>query len=297
MNGYFSYVSAAIHWNIPCLDVVIGREITECDVEEITVPDHSARFRRKGVKVHGCQLPLPANAVVSRNSIKVSSPELLFLEFARRLDMHRLILLGLQLCSYKPGQPSQALTTKQNPKAFLEKTSGHRGHGKALRAVKYIENGSASIMESLAFMILTLPYALGGYGLSGAVFNHGIKLQGKARARLEQDRCYIDLYYRHKKVGVEYESFAHHSTPSEIGKGAIRSAVLRRRGITMLHLNTIQLYDRDACRDFAYTLAARLGKRIHIRTAKFEEMHERLRQLLPQKQSDSANPLSLNTWF
>lgn len=114
MNGYFSYVSAAIHWNIPCLDVVIGREITECDVEEITVPDHSARFRRKGVKVHGCQLPLPANAVVSRNSIKVSSPELLFLEFARRLDMHRLILLGLQLCSYKPGQPSQALTTKQN---------------------------------------------------------------------------------------------------------------------------------------------------------------------------------------
>jgi hypothetical protein len=34
MNGYLSYMSAAILWDIPCIETVIGREITEGDAEE-----------------------------------------------------------------------------------------------------------------------------------------------------------------------------------------------------------------------------------------------------------------------
>ena len=62
------------------------------------------------------------------------------------------------------------------------------------------------------------------------VFNHEIKLQKDARARLEQDRCFIST-----KAGVEYESYAYHSKPSEMGKDAVRSSVLQRKGISMLH--------------------------------------------------------------
>lgn len=36
-----------------------------------------------------------------------------------------------------------------------------------------------------------------------------------------------------------------------------------------MQFNTIQLYNQDACRDFAYHLAARLGKRMQIRTKLF----------------------------
>lgn len=270
-------------WNIPCIEAVIGKEVMESKIDDITVIGHNARFPLNGKKVHSTEMHLPGKSIVTLNGIKVSSPELLFLELANKLDIQRLILLGLQMCSHPPGCPSRAITTKQKLERFISKTAGHRGHRKAMRALKYIENGSASIMESLAYMILTLPHALGGYGLKGAVFNYEVKLGNNASMRLDQGRCFLDLYYRQTKIGVEYDSFTFHNSPSEQGKDAVRSAVLRRQGIEVLHLYTIQLYDKDACRDFAYNLAAHLGKRIQICTKKFDEMHTLLRSLLPDK--------------
>ncbi len=61
----------------------------------------------------------------------------------------------------------------------------------------------------------------------------------------------------------------------------MRSAILERQGVNVMHLTTIQLYDSDACRNFAYNLAARLGMRIQIRTIKFDDMHTLMRALLP----------------
>ena len=311
MEEYVSDFSAAIMWNIPCIETVIGNEIMRADGAygtavvggaadtgaygaavngtsdagayggDITVSKYNARFRNNGKKVHSSEFALPSGAVTTREGRMVASPELLFLELASKLSIHRLILLGLQLCSYPPGHPSKAITTKKKLEMFLAKTAGYHGHKKAFRAIKYVENGSASIMESLTYMILGLPHALGGYGLYGAVFNQEIRLNGEAKMRLGQDRCFVDLYYKQAKLGVEYESFTHHSSPSEQGKDAKRSAVLKRKGVKMLHLNTIQLYEKDACSDFAYNLAASLGRRMQIRTKKFDEMHTLLRELLP----------------
>lgn len=281
MKKYLSHFTAAEMWNIPYIGAVLGTKTNEVDPDDITVTEHDARFSNNGKKVHACELALPVGAIISRNGIMVASPELLFLELACQLSIHRLILLGLQLCSHPPGIPSQAITTRQKLKTLLMKTPGHRGHRKALRAVKYIENGSASIMESIAYMILTLPHSLGGYGLKGAVFNYEIKLKNEARLRLGQNRCFTDLYYKQAKLAVEYESFVYHNRPLELGKDMMRSAALERQGLEVMRLGTIQLYDRDACKDFAYNLAARLKKRMQIRTKKFDEMHALLRGLLP----------------
>ena len=99
-------------------------------------------------------------------------------------------------------------------------------------------------------------------------------------------KSFTDLYYRRAKLAVEYESFAYHSSPSVQGKDVMRSAVLERQGVNVMHLSTIQLYNKDACRDFAYNLAARLGKRIRLRTNRFEEMHALMRALLPDGKND-----------
>lgn len=287
MKGYLSHLSAAKAWDIPFIEVVLGSEALKNSPDEMTVFDEDQRFSINGRKVHSCGLALPAGAVAVRNGITVSSPELLFLELANRLSIHQLILLGLQLCSHPQGKPSEAITSKQKLSAFLAQTAGHRGHRKALRALKYVENGSASIMESIMYMILRLPNSLGGYGLDGAVFNHEIKLTGEARKLLGQNRCFADLYYKKEKLAVEYESFAHHSSPSEQSRDIMRADALERQGIKVMHLCTIQMYDKNACRSFAHNLAARLDKRIQIRTDKYEEMHDLLRALLPkQRQSD-----------
>ncbi|MDD4493427.1 MAG: hypothetical protein PHV32_03630 [Eubacteriales bacterium] len=281
MKGYLSYFSAAAYWNVPYIEAVLGSETVEVDLVNYTVSERSARSHKKGQVIHLCELALPIGAVVPRNGKMVASPELTFLELARKLNIHRLILLGLQLCSHPPGNPSEAITTKQKLKTFIMKASGHRGHLKALRAVKYIEDGSASVMESIAFMILTLPHALGGYALDGAVFNHEFKLKDEAGKRLGQKRCFTDLYYKPAKVAIEYESFAFHNSQLDLGKDAMRSAALERQGVKVMHLNTIQLYNKDACTDFALNLAFHLGKRIQIRARKFNEMHSLLRALLP----------------
>ncbi len=280
MEKYVSHVSAAKMWDIPCFEAVFGRT-EQADSVDITVTERKARYRTKNKKIHSSELVLPVGAIRLHKGKMVASPELLFLELASKLSIHRLILLGLQLCSHPPGNPFEAITSKQKLNIFLEKTPGHIGHRKALRAAKYTENGSASIMESLAYMILTLPHSLGGYGLNDAVFNYEVIVKSKASMSLGEVRCYTDLYYKHAKLAVEYESFAFHSSPSKLGKDALRSSLLERQGVKVMHLSTIQLYDRDACRVFAFNLAARLGKRMQIRAKSFDEKHALLRALLP----------------
>ncbi len=284
MKQYLSHFSAAKYWAVPYIEVILGSEIAKTEAVHLTVSQSRGERRMKQGEnqiIHSCEITLPGGAVVPVNGKLIASPELVFLQLAGKLDIRRLILLGLQLCSHPPGKASQAITTKRKLAAFLAKTPGHYGHVNALRAVKYIENGSASVMESLVYMILTLPNALGGYGLNGGVFNQEIRLNDEARKRLGQKCCFADLYYKSAKLAVEYESFAFHSRPAEQGKDAIRSAILDRHGIEVMHLSTIQLYDEAACKDFAFSLAVRLGKRIQIRAKKFDEMNALLRALLP----------------
>lgn len=281
MKEYLSHFSAAFYWNVPYVEAVLSMETVEMQRVNFTVFQRSEISQTKERRSYLSQVALPAGAVVSKHGKAVASPELMFLQLASKLSIHRLILLGLQLCSHPPGNPAAAITTKQKLKVFLGKTSGHRGHKKASRAIKYIEDGSASIMESIVYMILALPHSLGGYGLDGATFNYEIKLSNEAGKRLGQKRCFADLYYKSARLAVEYESFAYHNSPLQQGKDAVRSAILDRQGIEVMHLNTIQLYDVNACNDFAFNLAARLGKRIEIRAKRFEEMNALLRLLLP----------------
>lgn len=282
MSEYLSYLSAAFYWDIPYIENLWDPEDYDCSKYYVTVSQESERYFKKNRICNISKLALPANAVVSRNGEMVASPELMFLQIASKWDIHRLILLGLQLCSHPPGNPSKAITTKRKLRAFLAKTAGHRGQRKALRALEYLENGSASVMESLVFMIFTLPNIFGGYGLDGAVFNHEIILKGEANKRLRQNRCFADLFYESAKLAVEYESFAFHNSPAGQGKDLLRAATLERQSIDVIHLSTIQLYDSEACLDFARNLATRLGKRIRIRADKFEQNHRLLRALLPK---------------
>jgi len=287
MEKFLSHFSAALIWDIPYIESVLGLKAKETGLVDITVARQNARYQAKSKKVHSCELPLPAGAIKSHNGIMVASPELLFLELAGKLSIHRLILLGLQLCSHSPGSPYEAITTKQKLYKFLEKTSWHYGHRKAVRAVKYVENGSASIMESIAYMILSLPHSLGGYGLNGAIFNYEILVKSKKKVCLGQVRYFTDLYYKKVKLAVEYDSFTYHTSPSEQGKDVVRAALLERHGVEVMRLSTIQLYDSHACRVFAYNLATRLGKRMQIRAKRFDEMHALIRELLPDGKPDS----------
>jgi len=290
MKKYFSHFTAAYHWNIPHLNDVLEKKdvnrYQDEEVVEITVTEQSRKYKKQNHIIHACELPLPRGAVVWSNESFVASPELVFLDLANNLDIHRLILLGLQMCSHPPGNKSESVTTKRKLSSFLEKTRGFRGHEKAEYALQYIENGSASFMESMAFMILTLPHKYGGFGLKGACFNYEIEFGKTYGQSLRQKRCFVDLFYSQEKLAVEYDSFAYHHSPSAQSKDLLRATAIERQRIEVMRFSTIQLYDEKACREFAQNLAVRLGRRIRIRTPKFHKANNDLRDLLPSRSQE-----------
>jgi very-short-patch-repair endonuclease len=212
--------------------------------------------------------------------VRIASPELVFLQLARELSVQQLILLGLQMCSHAPMQANKALTTRRKLELFLAKTEGHRGHRKAARAVQYLANGSNSIMESFTYMFLTLPSALGGFGLKGATFNHEVTLNAESRRSLLQRSVFTDLYYEKAKVAVEYQSLAHHQGEGRKGHDTLRITALALHGIEVFQLSPYQIFSESDLKGFARTLASRLGMRIRERSEKFEQMHRQLHGLL-----------------
>lgn len=283
---YTSHYSAARLWDIPFLDLALGSygaKRSLSNAVDITLTNSNERYQRKKHIVHYCLLDLPPSARVHKDGALVSSPPLVFLELAPHLDLQQVILLGLLLVAHQTGKPSTAITTKQRIESLVNALPTHKGYYKAKQALKYIENGASSLMEAIAFMLLTLPYSLGGYGLAGAVLNHEVALSKPSQERLNQRRCFIDLYYPEFKLAVEYDSFAHHNTPAQQAKDMLRASALERQGISTMRFSTMQLYKRSAFEEFANNLATRLNRRIRIRNKKFEAAHKALRALLPQQ--------------
>ncbi|MDR1778276.1 MAG: hypothetical protein LBR14_00760 [Clostridiales Family XIII bacterium] len=283
---YISHRTAANNHCIPHLPSIYpaGESVSR----DYTFDSYNARYQASNICIHTSQLPLPKGAIVKVGDIYVASPELTFLQLAEELDIQRLILLGLQMCYHPPGKPEEAVTSKEKIRSFLKKTKKHTGHRKAVRAAKYIENGSWSIMESFTYMFLTLPHLLGGYGLKGATLNHEIPLNAGNRKWFGVNRFFVDLYYKKARLAIEYQSHEYHATASKQGEDMVRASILEKQGIQVMQLSTIQLYNKNLLRDFAFVLAARLGKRIEIRTSQFGAMHEKLHNLLPRREEQTS---------
>ena len=278
------------------MDEVLGsklaKEYENNNLVDITITDRRSRRIRKNHITHTRNCTLPKGAIIKRDKEYMASPELVFLELANILDIHRLIFFGLQMCSHPPGKESKAITTKSKLVLFLKKTRGFHGHLAAERAIKYIEDGSNSVMESIAFMFLTLPHKYGGYGLSGAVFNYEIPLQAKPGQHLGNKRSFVDIFYKDTKLAVEYDSLKYHRKKSEQGKDLLRMTTLERLGIRVMRLSAAQLYNKIAFEEFAQNVSAQIGKRIRIRTQFFPEAHQNLRDLLPLKASLTNDEIS-----
>ena len=147
---------------------------------DIMVGERSARRPTKAVKPHVCSKPVPNGSFVSfSDGLYLSSPEFCFFLMAAKYPLAKLIMLGFEFCgSYSlPGSAStasaskggdrgdsvqtiydlQPLTSKKKLTAFCARMEGWTGHKKALRALRFVADDSASPMESVLAMLLTLP--------------------------------------------------------------------------------------------------------------------------------------------
>ena len=234
MSVYIGYWSAYEYWRVsdalpvptpsrahPICGVRMGD--TDGELDAFGVPLHvvvaqaNDRVRTGSPVCHVWSAGFPAGSFVRlRDGLYISSPERSFVEMATELSLVELVRYGCLLCSRyaydgdKRGfRKRTPLTDVRSLRRFVEKSRGCIGSNKALRALRFIADSSASPMETNLVMALCLSRMIGGYGLDLPELNACIEVRTKGLVQRERFEC--DLYWRKRHVAVEYDSGEHHS--------------------------------------------------------------------------------------
>jgi len=254
----------------------------------VLVGSDNARKSCKSLHCHISSGRFPDGSFIQMASgLIVCSPELCFLQMAGELHFIDLVEFGYEICGrYRIGKenaPGQGfrddlpLTSVAKLCSYITKATGLKGRTNALKALRFIADGSASPMETVLTMLLTLPYRIGGYGFPLPMLNHRIEVTTNAR---KSKKYYCDLYWPSGQVDVEYDSDAFHTGPDRIAKDAIRRTALMSAGIAVVTISRKQLYDVRELREVAELLSQLLGKRLRYPKKEFAVRHAQLRRQL-----------------
>lgn len=256
----------------------------------VLIADACVRTETEGVVTHTWGSPFPDTAFAEAGEgFLMSTPEFCFLQMAGCLSLVQLIQLGFELCgtyALVGGAPAvrraAPLTTKAKLAAFVEQSSGARGCKKAARAVRYVQDGAASPMETMLAMMLCLPYGLGGYGLEKPLINHRVDVPSSSKRLADRAYCVCDLCWPEAKLCVEYDSARYHVDPDRQDSDARRRSTLIALGYTVVTVTRGQVMDAGAFNRLAHQLAKQTGKRLRYSDPDFTRKHRALRSELLQ---------------
>ena len=174
------------------------------------------------------------------------------------------------------------LTNTKALKAFTARMEGVSGRKMASRALRYIADGSASPMETILFMLLTLPNKLGGYGLPAPVLNKRINTGNAAKGRPGSGNAYYvcDLFWPEARIAVEYDSYLHHTGADRIASDAKKRLDYKALGITPFTVTIGQVRDEIEFEGFAKLIARELHKQLRCKDPQFLKAKNELRRLL-----------------
>jgi len=243
------------------------------------------------------------------DGLTVCAPPLCFFQMAGELPLIKLIELGFELCgSYSLatglGQaqapadepetaPKSALadvdrniygharmTSVKALKAYIAHMEGVSGYKNASRALQYIVDGSASPMETILVMFLTLPHMLGGYGLPAPELNWRIDTGSVGKRGLSKPYYVCDLFWPQANLAVEYDSDFYHTGADRIASDSTRRNALSALGIFPLTVTSRQLQNANEFANVAEQIAKRLGKRLRYDGRQFSIARRELRKVL-----------------
>lgn len=219
----------------------------------------------------------------------VSAAELAFVH-AAALEKNpvSLLELGYELCgSYqtpRTGVPSgyqvPALSSVRAIKDFAARNPSLRGAAKAMRATRYLADGSASPRETKKALVLGLPHMYGGYGLGIPRMNHKVPASPAARALTGKSFFRCDLCWPEAKLDVEYQSRESHAGEENRILDSRRTNALIAMGWTVVCVTNDELDSLTATDAIAETIRKHLGKRPQVRVSGYHARKLKLRRQL-----------------
>ena len=239
----------------------------------VLVAKPAARGRAQSVEAAVWGHPLPPGAFrkVSIDAF-VSSPEFLFLQMARKLELVPLVELGMELCgTYRReavdgttsyNQPQ--LTTPRDLRVFLDKAGSAPGTRRAKQALKYIASNSASPFETIVYLLLCLPRNLGGYAMPRPELNPSIRFSQRGKQHTLRRSSCPDLYWEMARLDLECHGSAHEQQKRRT-EDSMRRKALERMGIEVIELTYDEVESPKLFRAAVLRIAKKLGYRLRSR--------------------------------
>ncbi|MDR2957880.1 MAG: hypothetical protein LBU61_06880 [Coriobacteriales bacterium] len=260
----------------------------------VTISKPNTRWLSITMKQHVFAGKIPIACFIdTENNFMVSSPELCYLQMASQLPLIELIELGYEMCgrysipNAKAEETSESgfyrrdpLTNKKKLAAFISRMKGAKWHKKAIRALRYIQDGSASPMETKLTILLTLPYQLGGFGLLMPDMNSRIVPTKTARQSSSKGFYVCDLFWPEYNLAVEYDSDLFHTGSQHIADDSKKRNALALLGITTITVTKQQLYSYSEMIKVAKVLANYMDKRLKLKNPGFANANLELRKQL-----------------
>jgi len=265
---------------------------------DIMVGERSARRPSKAVRPHVCLKHIPDGSFVNvGDGLYLGSPEFCLYQMVTKYPLIKLIALGFELCgSYSlPGNVITSgdrgdsiqtmydlppLTGKKKLTDFFARLEGWIGHAQAIKALRFFTDNSASPMETVLAMLLTLPYRLGGYSLPMPELNGSIYPTKRVSHFASKSFYRGDLLWRDAGVVAEYNSDLEHANQNRIAMDAIRRNDLSLCGIYEVTVTNRQIKNMELFDKVAKQIAVKIGKELRYKEPEFLKARRELRSVL-----------------
>ena len=251
-----------------------ARAAAECRTDlplEVVIREKGVHHNSPAVKDRVFKGPLGSSRLYGLgDEVHVCAIEPVFAQLGTELDSISLALLANELCGTYGFHADgvfegdlQPLTTVGDLKTYAAaaKTLGVRGAARALAALGWAVDGSASPRESEVAVFLKANRRCGGAGLMDFVMNGKVSVP-KECAQLTSAKCFKpDFMWKDERVILEYDSNEYHLSPQEKTRDEARRRILERMGFRVISLTAQALRDENQINAFAYDLEQALGKR------------------------------------
>ena len=247
------------------------------DPLHVLVPSPVNRGRSKSVLPTVWREPLPKSSFRKvQADAYVSSPEFLFLQMARVLDLIPLVELGMELCGTYRRESTDGQTTYDQPilttprriARFLDEVGQAYGYRRARQALAYVVPNSASPLETIVYLLLCLPRRLGGYAFPTPKLNATIKLGKRGRQHTLRKSSVPDLYWKDAKIDLECHGKMH-----ELEERRTEDS-MRRKALERMDVEVVELtYDEVKDPKLFQATVKRLAKKLSLRLRSKNESH------------------------
>lgn len=231
--------------------------------------------------LHSMQRELPPRSLVRVDAdtpLLVASPEYLFVQMARFMDLAELIELGFELCGCYAVSPAaeegmvdrQPVTTPQRLVAYLAGADGMYGAKLARVASRFVLANSKSPKESQLAMLATLDRRYGGFALPAPLLNNPIGLGDAAQEVTQLSELKPDLYWPQISTVIEYDSNEHHVGTVEGERDARRRTGYELMGLNAIAITYGQLSSLATIAAVLDSLARKFGRVRHASTGQLQ---------------------------